>query len=307
MPLGWRVDTLRKVCRSLGDMEWADAALIVREAGASRYVDLSSSESLYQECIWCLQDVDADVLQELDDYLHSATQTSPTDEPWHEPDKLRLFLSHLASRKTVATELARVLSSWGVEAFVAHEAIDPNQEWQRVIEAALGSCDGLVALLHDEFTQSRWCDQEIGYVFGRHQPVLSLSYDIDPYGFLGNRQALRASASTWENVKMIVRTLLDDPRSGARMSDALVTAICRSGFWDLTNDALPLLRDHGSHLTDAHATRLREAEKHNINVYEAHAVKYRGALQAIEAKFEIKPTSVVNEAPPGYDPAEEPF
>lgn len=305
MSLSWRVETLRKVCRSLGEMEWVDAALILNQANVRRYLDQDSEYSLYQECIWCLQDESDDLLRELDDLLHSATHTSPSDEPWIASETFKLFLSHMAAHKGVATELTQALGRLGVEGFVAHAAIEPNQEWQRVIEAALASCDGLLALLHSGFVESRWCDQEIGYVLGRHQPVLSLSYEIDPYGFLGGRQALRATENAWENARLIVQTLLDDPRSGEKMSDALVTAICRSTDWYITNATIPLLRDHGSHLTNAHATRLREAQRHNVEVYNATVVR-NGGLEAIEARHGIR-AEVRGDAPAGFDLTEEPF
>lgn len=304
MDFGTRIELIKKVSRSLAAQGWADAGLIVRQADLR---NLDQEADLYETCLWSMEGADDETLQMLDAYLHSATSTTPEDEPWQDAERLRLFLSHLAAHKETATELARVLSRWGIEAFVAHVSIEPNQEWQRVIEASLASCDALAALLHEGFLESRWCDQEVGFVFGRHQPVISLSYEVDPHGFLGNKQAVNARLPLGHVAQEIVKLLLNDRRSGAAMSAALVQAIARSASWDFTNAALPLLRDHGTHLTSADAATLRRAQKTNIEIGNATVVN-NGILDEIETRHGIRPTaSAPLAAPAGYDPAEEPF
>jgi nucleoside 2-deoxyribosyltransferase len=54
--------------------------------------------------------------------------------------------------------------------------IEPTKEWQNEIEAALSTCDALVALLHPGFHVSMWTDQEIGYAMGRGIPVYSVGF-----------------------------------------------------------------------------------------------------------------------------------
>jgi hypothetical protein len=301
MDFGTRIELIKKVSRSLAAQGWADAALIVRQADLRH---ISDDNDLYESCIYSVEEANDATLQVLDAYLHSATSTAPEDEPWQDAAKFRLFLSHLAAQRAAATELAQTLSKWGVEGFVAHVSIEPNQEWQRVIEASLASCDALAALLHEGFLESRWCDQEVGFVFGRHQPVISLSYEIDPHGFLGNKQAINARQSSNQVAAEIVKLLLADRRSGAAMSAALVQAIARSRSWRFTNEALPLLRDHGSHLTGADAATLRRAQKTNIDIGDA-AVVNNGILDEIETRHGIQPTPTTE--PSAFKSDEEPF
>ncbi|MCU0311689.1 MAG: toll/interleukin-1 receptor domain-containing protein [Acidimicrobiales bacterium] len=301
MDFGTRVELIKKVSRSLAAQGWADAGLIARQANLRH---LNEEGELYESCLWSVEDASDETLLLLDAYLHSATSTAPEDEPWQDADRLRLFLSHLAAHRATATELAQTLSRWGIEGFVAHVSIEPNREWQRVIEASLATCDALAALLHADFLESRWCDQEVGFVFGRHQPVISLSYEVDPHGFLGNKQAINARQRPEQVAPEIVKLLLTDRRSGAAMSAALVQAIARSPSWRFSNEALPLLRDHGSHLTTVDAATLRRAQKTNVEVGDA-AVVNTGILDEIETRHSIQPTVAAN--PAGYDPDEEPF
>ena len=63
----------------------------------------------------------------------------------------RIFLSHRATYKIETKRLKDELEKAGCAAFVAHEDIEPAQEWQIEIERALNSMDVLVAVLSPEF------------------------------------------------------------------------------------------------------------------------------------------------------------
>ncbi len=97
----------------------------------------------------------------------------------------RLFLSHLAKEREYAAELQEHLTKYGISCFVAHEDIKPTREWQDEIEAALATCDALLALLHPGFHESLWTDQEIGYVMGRGLPAFAVRLGEEPYALPG--------------------------------------------------------------------------------------------------------------------------
>lgn len=102
----------------------------------------------------------------------------------------RIFLSHHHRIKNDAMALKRHLRMYGVDCFVAHEDIEPTEEWQSKIADALRSTNALIAMLTEDFHGSFWTDQEIGYALGREIPVFSIQMGQDPYGFIGKYQAL---------------------------------------------------------------------------------------------------------------------
>lgn len=108
----------------------------------------------------------------------------------------KVFISHLAAHRAFAAELQTALLNQGITSFVAHNDIEPTAEWQTQIELGLASSDALVALLHPEFHDSNWTDQEIGYAMGRGIPVFSVRLGVDPYGFIGRFQAFNGHAKT---------------------------------------------------------------------------------------------------------------
>ena len=121
---------------------------------------------------------------------HQSTERSDEGRIW-EDGSIRLFISHNAQDKALATELKRGLRRiYDVDSFVAHEDIAPTDEWQNSILVALASMDILIVLLTDKTYPSKWIDQEIGYALGQDAPVVPIRLGTVPHGFVGKYQAL---------------------------------------------------------------------------------------------------------------------
>jgi hypothetical protein len=131
----------------------------------------------------------------------------------------RVFLSHKDDVKKEAAELKDKLKVFGISGFVAHQDIEPTQEWQDEIENALFSMDAFVALMTENFHNSNWTDQEVGVAFARDVPIISIKLGKDPYGFIGKFQALSCSLDTAPNE--IVKILIKHER----MVDAYIKAV----------------------------------------------------------------------------------
>jgi len=106
---------------------------------------------------------------------------------------LRVFVTHLAAHRDFAADLQQAFFRFGISCFVAHNDIEPTAEWQREIETALATCEGLVGLLHPGFHVSNWTDQKIGFAMGRGVPVFTVRLRQDPYGFIGRFQAFNGN------------------------------------------------------------------------------------------------------------------
>lgn len=112
-------------------------------------------------------------------------------------EHVRVFLSHKSSVKQKTARLKESFVRCGVAAFVAHEDIEPTQEWQREIERALFSMDALVALLSKDYHDSNWTDQEVGVAIGRGVPLIAVRLGMDPYGLMGKGQGL--GGCSWDD------------------------------------------------------------------------------------------------------------
>jgi len=122
------------------------------------------------------------------------------------PGRLRLFISHVSRIKTKTAELKQALLPLGVDAFVAHEDIEPTQEWHREIEFALRSMNAMCALVTEDFNKSLWTDQEVGFALGRGVPVVTVRVGGTPYGLMGKAQAMRGDLA---NTSTLAQGLFD--------------------------------------------------------------------------------------------------
>lgn len=131
-----------------------------------------------------------------------------------------LFISHRDKDKVLANEIKQHLEFYGVSSFVAHEDIEPSEEWIKTIEAKLFSMDALLALLTDGFSSSVWTNQEVGVAYGRGVFILSVRLGEDPKGFVGKFQALRPKANDAKVLsQQIVKHLLSNDKTKDKMID----------------------------------------------------------------------------------------
>lgn len=114
-------------------------------------------------------------------------ESNVTTSNW-KPGYVRLFLSHSASHKKFVGDVANELAVMGIHGFVAHDAMTVSKPWQTQIEQALRSMQVFVALVHPEFNDSSWCQQEVGWAYGRRVPRFAIRIGKNPVGFIGSDQ-----------------------------------------------------------------------------------------------------------------------
>ena len=172
--------------------------------------------------------LDRDSLTDIPNYKYDlgtiATAAAPYSPPsnWLDTEDFRLFISHIAIHKDVATRLKECLEPYAISGFVSHQDIDPTLEWQGEIERALSCMDAMVAIHTVGFAESSWTQQEIGFAIGRSVKVISLKFDEDPTGFIARNQALARERRRAEEIaEEIHRLLMDDDRTRERLETAM--------------------------------------------------------------------------------------
>lgn len=264
---GERITLIRESATLLDKQEWDIVDLILQQHRMPVTEPWTDTKTAY--VVQMIKDADDKVLEELHTYLTSETvgDMIADHSPWT-GDRLRLFCSHSARFRVQVGEIGDALSRFGIEPFIAHDAIEPSKEWAQVLEGALSSCDALVVFLHPGFRESKWCDQEVGWVMGRKRPVLPLHYGLEPYGFLEKLQY-----QTCENVApqkiglAIVDWLSKTPSVHAKLSSGLVDSFVYSSSWNFTRSIVPLL-ERIKTVSDDDLKKMEAAAQNNIDVKE---------------------------------------
>jgi len=198
--------------------------------------------------------------------------------------RFRLFLSHVSSHKVAVSRLKEALWPCGVDAFVAHEDIEPSLEWQHEIELGLRSMHALAAIITPEFHGSRWTDQEVGWALGRGILVVPVRAGADPYGLMGKFQGVPGMLDKpGVLADAIVKTLLGNSQTHSEMRRALINTFANATSLETVKIACPLVVS-AADITDEEREVLWRACAENPYVAEA-----TGVDDAIYAAFGTPP------------------
>lgn len=162
--------------------------------------------------------------------IHNRPQINPNTLSFWKPDHVRLFISHRDAHKIDAKALANSLEEYGISSFVAHDTIEPMSTWQNEIVKGLETMEIMLVYLTDDFHESTWTNQEVGFALGRNIPIISLKLGVtDPRGFIGERQALkRKSYDTHQTALDIYSLIAEKLGNKHRLQTALINAFCIS-------------------------------------------------------------------------------
>lgn len=164
-------------------------------------------------------------------------------EVFREAQPLQLFASHLHEQAGLVRDVAEQLDRSGVGLFVAHVDIEPGDDWHRTIELNLSTCDGGVAFLRPGFIESRWCDQEVGWLLGRPVPVLGIRFSQDPYGPLGRVQAIAGDGrSVAALASAILAWVAAQPQLSRQLVASTVEAMGASGSFSHSDELWARIR-----------------------------------------------------------------
>jgi len=110
-------------------------------------------------------------------------------------DPITAFISYSYTDRKLGHDVKDELSGYGIRCFLAHDDIKPSAQWVREIRRALRTCDVFLPILTDDFHQSKWTDQEVGWALSRNILIVPLKVTVTPYGFLGAYQAVKCDAT----------------------------------------------------------------------------------------------------------------
>lgn len=154
----------------------------------------------------------------------------------------KVFISHVSKYKSSASNLKLMLEPYGISAFVAHEDIKPSKEWEVEIEKALFSMNALCAIITPDFNKSYWCDQEVGYAFGRNVLCIPIDKGQLPYGMFGKIQAIKSDGKNAQQIaERVFNAIIDNDKSRIEYTHILMNLILNNKNEDLINQWISLL------------------------------------------------------------------
>jgi len=173
-----------------------------------------------------------DFLFDVSSSLIGPPPTDPDSLSFWTPGHVRLFISHRDSYKREAKALGNALAEFGISCFVAHDTIEPMESWQHQIEKGLETMEVFLALVTDDFHDSVWTNQEVGFAKAFNIPIICLKLPVAPKGFIAEKQALAGDIARPEHSANEIYKLLAE-KVGRRdvLQAGVIAAFCESPSW----------------------------------------------------------------------------
>ncbi len=182
------------------------------------------------------------------------------------------FLSHSHHDLRLGNAIKKQLAHYGIEVFLAHKDLKPSTKWQKAIRQHLRDCEVFLFLLTMRFHESYWTDQETGIAVAHHKFILPLKVDVNPYGFVGEIQALRIGKSIADSCWKIVRTLAAEPHFSREVRGAVIEMFVASGSFDETPQNATRLAELRP-FSNGEARAIVAGSAENRNIYGCWAVR----------------------------------
>jgi len=280
MKPGERIPLIKGAVEALLPRMDDDANLVLHQFGADLNGSCSrDNDSRRSYLMWTIQELNDESLEALYDYLVGGEQApvsaSADDDPWGD-QPIRVFLSHKWEDAEWVSSVRDKLAKFGITAFVAHNDITPSKQWREVIKAGLRSCHMMVAILHDDFHKSQWCDQEVGWALGRGIPIATLrrtlEFERGIDGFLEEVQDIQLDPSKgtgeWRAAQEIFRAAIRSVKPPELVRRALAEALVASPNFDNSRNLWPAVQRQDQ-WEQASLDRLKYAVQTNRQVYDA--------------------------------------
>jgi hypothetical protein len=257
---------LRIVCQvSVGDQN-AHAAAILEDLRS-----LSSSPDEYFASVIIEVEDDSDPECRNAIPLSERAIADPDSLAIWKPGLARVFMSHRDRVKVEVQQIADAMETYGMSCFVAHETIPDDEDWQKVILDGLDTMEIMVAVTTDDFSQSPFCMQEVGYALGRRIPVVSLKIEgRDPSGFLAHKQATRGSLEAPIAAAQKLAPLLSKRlRALDRYRSILINSFCQATDFNEARYRFDRLKAGVPTLDEAQAQQIASAYRDNPQLHQA--------------------------------------
>jgi hypothetical protein len=144
------------------------------------------------------------------------------------------------------------------------------ESWQSEIEKALETMEIFLALITDDFRDSLWTNQEVGFAKARHIPIISLKLGRDPEGFIADKQALKGEVDHPErSARALFKLLADKLKQRDRLQSVIVTAFCEAQDWIDARGRFEELNKSVEKLSDNEVEQIRAAYAANPQLHKA--------------------------------------
>lgn len=203
--------------------------------------------------------------------FQSRPSPDPTTLGFWKQGLVRCFITHRDEHKAAAHRLGSALEEYGFSCFVAHDTVIPMREWRREIMFGLQTMEIMVVFLTDDFHDSTWTNQEVGFALGSNRPVVCLKLGKRaPQGFVDHIQAVAGDLSEPESAAAnLYPHLAAALNASDRLNNGLIEAFLKSSSYTDAKSRFDRMTKTVSDLSDEQIARIIDDFNSNDQLYGA--------------------------------------
>jgi TIR domain len=235
----------------------------------------SVENEFFRRVYFDLDDETDPEFQEAFPWSQSASANPDAITFW-EPGQLRAFISHRDRHKNWAKMAASALEAYGISSFVAHDTIEPMTTWHLEIVKALHTMEVMIAFITDDFHESEWTNQELGFAIGKNIPVVPIKLESkDPAGFIATMQALKCRIDDPEGMAADVYSVIAEKLgSKTRLQGTLISAFLAAPDFFETKSRFDRMAGVITSLSDDELQTILEGFKNNYQLHNCYHLSY---------------------------------
>ena len=187
---------------------------------------------------------------------------------------MKVFLSYSVEDKKIAGQIKQFLERFAMEAFLAHEDIEPSSNWEAVIIKQLKACNVFIPILTENFRSSQWTGQETGFALSRQIPIIPINVGVKPYGFLSKYQAFPFDENNiYKSCVDIMKIISKKVTLGKEFRNSLIKVFGSSDSFDDAGKNSELLLEFLPSFTSQQKNRILRVAASNSQIYHSYAAK----------------------------------
>ncbi|MBI4949583.1 MAG: toll/interleukin-1 receptor domain-containing protein [Deltaproteobacteria bacterium] len=186
---------------------------------------------------------------------------------------MKIFFSYSNEDRWHAWVIKDALEKYGLNVFMAHNDIEPSEEWRERIFTELKECHVFLPFLTSNFDKSAWTDQETGIAYGLEKLIIPLKINVDPHGFIAHFQAQKIDIDSKSNIERacqkLVKIIDSKPKLSCLFREDLINKFRDSGSFDEAGNNARLLFLFENY-TSKHITKIFKYSIQNSQIYSSY-------------------------------------
>ena len=129
------------------------------------------------------------------------------------------------------------MSQNGIDVFLAHDDIEPGENWSTVLKDELKSRTIFLALITKNYHDADYTDQEFGMALAYGKSILPILISGKPRGFVNEIQHIKFTPSIMARASLSLKVFRRHTKDEAKLLELMLVALSASeyaaeaGFW----------------------------------------------------------------------------